>query len=621
LTDPTVAYEDVAGVLNQYVQAMCGRSVRADVVDLPDPAAAGGCGVVTISDDEIRIRVPVAVRVFSTQAENTRFLRCVVSHQVGHAEFGTDRFRFDRPSRHFRDLRPRLAPGGLGAGATAPQLFSHLQEPPLARAIFFELEELRVEAAMERRYPGIAAELRWFGEWRDEHVGHPDEVDLQWLRRLAHLDPSEPREPALARLRAVIDQVRRPHASVEDTVEATLRVYTRIRRLGGAAGWTDDEADGTGTGPAPRPGSSRRRPGEADLRAGAGTAGPDGEDTAGNDDDTEGVAAELPVPPVARPVTVAGRPFHYPEWDFRAHSHLAGHTTVWERVGPAGPTTAYYAALREHAALIRGARARFEAIQASAAHDRMLDVDGDSLDLDALVDHAVARRAREDQASELVYVRRGALRRDVAALVLLDVSATTSEPILRRPGGVGPTAPPADRHTVLSVERAASIVMLKAADEVGDLVAMYAFSGLGRHGVEVLSVKEFGAPLDHRVASRVGGLRPQRATRMGAAIRHATARLMEQPAHRRLLFFVNDGRPFDVDYGRGDDDQRYAIADTRKALDEAGEAGVQVSCLTVQAEDPSHLPEMCGTVPYELVRHAEELPERLLAAYASLRLP
>lgn len=609
--DPSVTYADVAGVLSLYVQAMCGRAVRADVAE-----ELGTCDVVAISADEIRIRVPTSVALFPTRAENARFLRCLVSHQVGHAEFGTDRFRFDRPSRHFRDWRPRLARGWseLGGTESVPQVFGRLRDPGVARAIFFELEELRVEAAMHRTYPGVAEELRWFDRYRDNH---PANRDLRWLRRLAHGQPEGDHDPTVTRMRSLTDRVRLPGASVEDTVEATLRVYAQVRRLGGAAPSVVEDQPETAAVPRRRQPASRRF-GAPDPRSVARSqASAEGEE---DDEDAEGGAGNLPVPPVQRPVVAAGRPFTYPEWDFRTQTYLRAHATVWERVGLPGPTVSYHAAIRRYARLLRDTRSRFEAIQAAATHDLTRDVDGDSFDLDALVDYAVARRTH-DQSSEQIYLRRGALRRDVAALVLLDVSATTGEPILHRPGGSEGTDPPPDRHTILSVERAASIVMLKTADDLGDQVAMYAFSGLSRHGVAVTAVKEFGAAIDHRVASRIGGLRPQQATRMGAAVRHATMRLCEQPANRRLLFFVNDGRPFDVDYGRDDDDHGHAIADTRQALGEAVEAGIQPICLTVQAADSSYLAEMCGILPYEVVRYAEELPERLLAAYARLRHP
>jgi hypothetical protein len=605
-TDPRVAYEEVASVLNFYAQAMCGRAVRADVTD-----ALPTCDAVQISDDEIRVRVPESVGVFPTRAENARWMRCLISHEVGHAEFGTDRFCFDRPSRHFRDWRPRLAGArpGLVRGSTVLQLFSRLRDPALARAVFFELEELRIGAALGRPYPGAAADLRWFDERRDVVVRGPD---VRWLRLLDRATMAA--DPTVARLQRVRRPLAREDATVEDTVEAALRVYAVVRRRGATvAAKVEEELHDRDPPEIGRDGDDRRRSGSPELQS-VGIA----EEDAEGEEEVEGTPGDLPIAP-GQHTAARGRPIAYPEWDFRAGGYLPAHCTVWEYSGSPGSTSPYQVALRQYAGLLRAMRSHLEAIHAAAVHDRVRDTDGDSFDLDALVDYMVSRRANGDAASEEVYSRRGALRRDVAAAILLDVSATTGEPVLHRSGGVGNTDPERIHHTILSVSQAASILMMKTAYDLGDRVAFYAFSGLGRHGVEVAVVKEFGTALDHRVARRVGGLRPRRATRMGAALRHVTARLMEQPANRRLLFFVNDGRPFDTDYGRGDTDQPYAVADTRKALDEAAAAGIQAICLTVQESDPTYLPDMCGGTPYELIQYAEELPERLLAAYARLR--
>ncbi len=80
-----------------------------------------------------------------------------------------------------------------------------------------------------------------------------------------------------------------------------------------------------------------------------------------------------------------------------------------------------------------------------------------------------------------------------------------------------------------------------------------------------MCVKDFDEKYSDEVKRRIGGITYQNNTRLGAAIRHATAKLAKQEARTRLLIVLSDGRPYDHDYG----DARYAREDTREALRQA----------------------------------------------------
>jgi nitric oxide reductase activation protein len=79
------------------------------------------------------------------------------------------------------------------------------------------------------------------------------------------------------------------------------------------------------------------------------------------------------------------------------------------------------------------------------------------------------------------------------------------------------------------------------------------------------------------IAKRFCLVEPQGYTRTGAAIRHADQILrksMRLP--NRLMILITDGLSYDQDY-----EERYAEADTRKALAEAREAGTACVCLCI----------------------------------------
>lgn len=57
----------------------------------------------------------------------------------------------------------------------------------------------------------------------------------------------------------------------------------------------------------------------------------------------------------------------------------------------------------------------------------------------------------------------------------------------------------------------------------------------GPSGVTVRAIKRFDERYDTRIAQRIAALEPEHYTRAGAALRHATALLMREPAAHRLL--------------------------------------------------------------------------------------
>ncbi len=101
---------------------------------------------------------------------------------------------------------------------------------------------------------------------------------------------------------------------------------------------------------------------------------------------------------------------------------------------------------------------------------------------------------------------------------------------------------------------------------------------------------------------------------MGAAIRQAAKILDEQPAARRLLLILTDGKPNDLDLY----DSRYGIEDTRMAIHEARRMGQQPFCVTIDREAGAYLPYLFGPAGFTVIRKPEELPRELPLLYAQL---
>lgn len=283
----------------------------------------------------------------------------------------------------------------------------------------------------------------------------------------------------------------------------------------------------------------------------------------------------------------------YPEWDWRSSSYRPHGATVWLRAAPPGPPEWLEATLDAHRSMLHEVRRRFELLKSRRVPVRR-QLDGDDIDLEACIE------ARADFAAGLplpqrLYRSDRRLQRDLALLMLIDVSGSTD-------AWVG------EGRRVIDVAREALLLVSLALDGMGAPFAVQAFSGEGPHGVVVRGVKHFHEDYGQDVALRIAGLEPEHYTRAGAALRHATATLMRQPAAHRLLLLLSDGKPNDIDQYEG----RYGLEDMRQAVTEARLQGISPFCLTIDRQAASYLPAVFGAHHYALLQHPQRLPQVLL---------
>jgi nitric oxide reductase NorD protein len=247
------------------------------------------------------------------------------------------------------------------------------------------------------------------------------------------------------------------------------------------------------------------------------------------------------------------------------------------------------AVLRHYAATVRRLREKFERLRARRLRlNRQRD--GDELDLTAVVSALADLRAGRAVDDRLYAATRPA-RRGVAILLLVDISGSTTEEVA--PG-----------MRIIDLEKVALLLTAQALDALGDPYAVLTFSGKGPEDVRMRTVKDFAERNGEAVRQRMGALQPEGYTRMGAAVRHATALLARPDAGHRLLLILSDGRPNDVDDYEG----RYGIEDSRQAIAEARRAGVFPFCLTVDRKASAYLPRIFGTAGHEILRKPEQLP-------------
>jgi hypothetical protein len=275
----------------------------------------------------------------------------------------------------------------------------------------------------------------------------------------------------------------------------------------------------------------------------------------------------------------------YDEWDRFARRYRRGHVSVLERHAQAGqgkpplPEPGLLHWFRQSPSRVW--RSRLE--------------DGSDLDVDGFVDEWSAQ-VEGGFVRGRVYRSLDHGERDVATAILLDGSASLG----------------ADGGLHLRLQLACADALATALAHAGESHAVFAFTGHGRHRVEVNVLKEFREP--RAVVPGHTGLAPTGYTRLGAPIRHVTKRLLAVPAERRILLSLGDGLPSDEGY-----EGEYAWADVLRAVEEAEESGVTVYHIGVGRVRVDPLKECFGIHRSQRVASVRDLPRVLAQVHERLR--
>lgn len=312
------------------------------------------------------------------------------------------------------------------------------------------------------------------------------------------------------------------------------------------------------------------------------------------------VKFDLDLPSAAEDDDPVGPGLPLPEWDYRKNLLLPDHCRLQPLIARDAAPAELPPELRKTAHRLRQ---QFAAL-APARRWLKAQQDGPELDLDNCVRNIADRFCQHSggQASDRgAYLAQARCERDLACLLLADLSLSTDNWV-------------SDSHRIIDVIRDSLLLFAEAMSATGDRFGLYGFSSLKRHNVRFHLIKDFSARYNAQARGRILALKPGYYTRMGAALRQASRILVEQPAARRLLLLVSDGKPNDLDLY----DSRYGIEDTRMAIHEARRLGLQPFCVTVDREGGAYLPYIFGPAGFTVIRKPEDLPARLPRLYAQL---
>jgi nitric oxide reductase NorD protein len=607
-------------------------------------------------------------RIDAASAE--RRYRLLSLHQLGYREFGTFRFRLAQ-------LQERVGapvPNALLRDSDFDAFFAQFPAPSLAQVLFHAFEAHRIDCRTLANYPGIRADHRHEADLELARRAMPDSIATlgEAIAALITWSLGAPAEALIARdvtgaLEWMLElgaTVAAPAADVYSSAVATIDAYALLDGVGLVSpdltiesggepleierpamhgrppeGWLqredrleDFEAELAGLdaliasaamqGDAEGGDAAQERPDTVEVRQLS-----DRRDTLARRIEMERTNIQQSL---GRNEHAGSRSLLYDEWSCLEQRYLRGWCRLYECRAEPGEPHRVDELLKRIAPLEQRVRRQFQQLPLQAFQRTRRVLDGEELDWERVLEHATDRH-RNVLPDERVYSRRDRVVRDVAAAFLIDLSASTDDPIdTPEPAAEtlpdeddplwapGPPVPAAPARRIIDVLRDAIALMARALEYHGDRYGIYGFSGYGRDNVEYYVAKEFNEVLRGNSLRALVGMRPRRSTRMGPAIRHSVAKLARSGSMMKVLIMLSDGFPQDCDYGPDRSDHGYGVADTAQALAEAAQAGVQTFCLTVDRSGHDYLKRMCPGDRYLVIEDIEALPDALAKVYETL---
>lgn len=294
-------------------------------------------------------------------------------------------------------------------------------------------------------------------------------------------------------------------------------------------------------------------------------------------------------------------PVHYPEWDYQMQVVRPNWVTLREHAAPRGAPAVIDTMLSEQKAVGQRVRRIVDQLRPQGLQRVRRLEDGEELDLGAAVDAMVMLRLGR-QPDARITMRNVIHRRDLAALILIDLSESTNELVH------GST------RSVIDLTREACALLSTAISGIGDPFAIHGFASNGRHDVRYMRFKDFDQRFDADAKSKLAGMSGGLSTRMGAAMRHAGRYLARRREAHRLLLVITDGAPADVD----ERDPQHLRMDTKKAVEDLRAEGIRTYCLSLDPLADRYVERIFGAGGFAVIDHVRRLPERLPTLFGSL---
>lgn len=574
-------FTEVERRLGFYLRALWARTIimRSTAGKAPHEASSERGRRVIITDGEIHM--PAALDVFPGH-DGVAAYRAAAAHAAAHLAYSTARFPVG-------ELRP------------------------VQIALVSLIEDARVEQLAMRELPGL---LRL---WLPYHVAMPSVAKsaVSLMARLARtlLDPAYEDDNAWVQKGRALFEARQ--AALGDSAMSReigmllgndlgqMRVQFNFQTYVVEPLYRDDNSflweTSAGRSPSEDPDSAAQavhltpsadgEPVDLEVESDSGSDGeqPHEEDSSDAADEQSGGEVD---------VSLA---YRYDEWDYAIALERPAWCTLLERRARTGDPRLIDEVLLRNQETVNRLTNLIKAAQIQRPLRQRRQLEGDKLDLDASVAAMVDVRSGRTPDPR-VHERRGRSSRDLAVLVLLDLSQSTNDYV------------PSAGTTVLNLAREATALLSDAMEKIGDSFAIHGFDSNGRHEIEYYRFKDFDEPYGEQARARLAGMTGQLSTRMGTALRHAGFFLRHRRAARKLVLLITDGEPHDIDVH----DRKYLVFDAKHAVEEQTHYGIATYCISLDSRADEYVRRIFGVRNYLVLDHLRRLPEKLPALYVRL---
>ena len=672
-----VPLRQVARSLKMFAMALCGQEVTLEPLPesgvSSDQMVPTSSERAQLSRENFTIYLPLIMKRSPTREGNRRWYSVMVAHEVGHLEFGTYRVSnevLQRVASNVKDRYEEAASTQLESMKTLGDLFHVYPQSRVIRDLWEIVEDARIDFLLKQEYPGLQEDLAILTKEAIQtrtlsHGMTAREIVLDAL--LLYFSGLTKDEFSRPGLQEVIDEVwviartiLRPTATVDDGVMLADRLYQELEaRIGTLAKDPDEEqhedlSEETSFSEAGQhheaaehleddyqpvlnwefrgvlnpdhvqaedPQVSEKQH-QGQQIGGGFSEGIGGRSSFGRQqpsppspsqtppEDQKPLFGDSPLQQWFQPnlhpqdgchgTSLGSGKYVYEEWDGLIRDYRPQWCRVIEQAGVEGPSDFVDETFQTYGPIVRLIRRYFETIRPEAFRRLGRQSDGEDIDLDALVSWMVDRRQGKEP-SDQVYSTRQKHDRQVAVAFLVDMSGSTGRQIGSR------------SRPVIDIEKEGLLLLSEALSAIGDQYAIYGFSGQSRQAVDIHVLKDFDQRSGGRVGLKISGVKPRQQNRDGAAIRHATHRLMQQAAKVRLLILISDGKPLDDEYA-----DEYPLEDTKMALREARLKGIHPFCITIDQAATDYVKRMYGDIGFLVVDEVESLPTRLPKIYQRL---
>lgn len=292
--------------------------------------------------------------------------------------------------------------------------------------------------------------------------------------------------------------------------------------------------------------------------------------------------------------------FHltYNEWDFSKRRYKENYCKVYPKKQLKTDVNYYKNTISKNSSTLISLRKILINLN-NKMQQQKRQTQGEEFDIDAITDLYVDVHSKKTP-SDKIYLSNRKKEKDLSILLLLDISLSSDSY--------------AAGNRVIDVEKEVSILFGEILNEFNIDFSIDSFYSKTRNFSTYLTIKDFDENWS-AAKHKIGAIEPSGYTRIGAALRHAGARLDARKNKSKWIILISDGKPNDYDKYEG----KYGINDVKQALRELNQRNINSYALAIEAQAKYYLPQMFGQNHYQILTTPSELLQSMVKLYEKIK--